>query len=81
MSHQKSVYDGSELEASEGNVYVHNAANVLIWFEDELDFGLYGQSSMEYRGNPRMKILQLDKGCTLRQINVSDRIKMKNYQL
>ncbi len=81
LAHQRSVYNGSELEASEGNVHAHNAANVSIWFEDELEFGLYGQSSMEYRGNPRMKILQLDEGCTLRQINVSDRIKIRNYQL
>lgn len=81
LVHQISVYDGSELEASGGNVHAHDAANVSIWFEDELEFGLYGQSSMEYRGNPRMKILQLDEGCALRQINVGDKIKIKNCRL
>jgi len=76
LAHQRGVYDGSELEASEGNVHVHDEAKASIWLEEELEFGLFGRSKMDYRGNPRMKILQLDEGCALRQINVGDKIKI-----
>lgn len=76
LAHQTSVYDGSELEASEGSVHAHDEAKVSIWFEDELEVGLFGQSSMEYRGDPRMKILQLDEGCAMKQITGADKIEL-----
>lgn len=69
LAHQRSVYDGSELEASEGNVHVHDEAKASIWFEEELEFGLFGRSKMDYRGSPRMKIIQVDEQCTLKNIS------------
>ncbi|RZF61736.1 GIN domain-containing protein [Sphingobacterium corticibacterium] len=69
LAHQRSVYDGSELEVSEGNVHVHDEAKASIWFEEELEFGLFGRSKMDYRGNPRMKIVQVDEQCTLKNIS------------
>jgi len=71
LVHQRSVYDGSELEASEGNVHVHDEAKASVWFEEELEFGLFGRSKMDYRGNPRMKIIQVDEQCTLKN-NISN---------
>ena len=38
LAHQRSVYDGSELEASEGSVHVHDEAKASIWFQEELEF-------------------------------------------
>src|SRR5690606_33233720 len=76
LAHQRSLYDGSELEASEGNVHVHDEAKASIWFEEELDIGLFGQSRMDYKGNPRMKILQLDEGCAMKQITGADKIEI-----
>lgn len=76
LAHQRSVYDGSELEASEGNVHVHDEAKASIWFEEELEFGLYGRSKMDYRGNPRMKIIQVDEGCAMKQITGTDKIEI-----
>lgn len=52
LAHRRSVYDGSELEAPEGNVYVHDEATASIWFEQELEVGLFGRSKMYYRGSP-----------------------------
>lgn len=75
LAHQRSVYDGSELEASEGSVHAHDEANVSIWFEGELELGLFGRSKVDYRGSPRMKILRIDEGCTLKQILVNPKHK------
>src|SRR5690606_5537614 len=75
LAHHKSIYDGSELEASEGNVHAHDDAKVSIWFEGELELGLFGRSKVEYRGSPRMKILRIDEGCTLKQILVNPKHK------
>lgn len=72
LAHQRSVYDGSELEASEGNVHVHDEAKAFIWFKEELELGLFGRSKIEYRESPSMKIIQVDEGCALRGINVYD---------
>ena len=66
LAHQRSVYDGSELEASEGNVHVHDEAKASVWFKEEVEFGLYGRSKMEYRGSPRMKVVQIDEGCYIK---------------
>jgi len=66
LVHQISVYDGSELEASEGNVHVHDEAKASVWFKEEVEFGLYGRSKMEYRGSPRMKVVQIDEGCYIK---------------
>ncbi len=76
LAHQRSLYDGSELEASEGNVHVHDEAKASIWFEEDLDIGLFGQSRMDYKGNPRMKILQVDEGCAMKQITGADKIEI-----
>jgi len=69
LAHQRSVYDGSELEASEGNVHVHDEAKATIWFEEELEFGLFGRSKMDYRGSPSIRIIQVDEGCTVKNIS------------
>lgn len=69
LAHQRSIYDGSALEASEGNVHAHDEAMVSTWFEEDLELGLFGRSKMDYRGSPRMKIVQVDEQCTLRNIN------------
>lgn len=68
LTHQQCVYDGSKLEASEGNVHAHDEALVLVWFTEELEFGLFGRSKLDYRGNPRMRIIQIDEQTTLKQI-------------
>lgn len=69
LAHQRSVYDGSELEASEGNVHVHDEAKASIWFEEELELGLFGRSKIDYHGTPSMKIRQVDEQCTLKNIS------------
>ncbi|WP_437917693.1 GIN domain-containing protein [Sphingobacterium sp. LRF_L2] len=76
LAHQRSVYDGSELEASEGNVHVHDEAKASVWFEDELELGLFGRSKIEYRESPRMKIIRLDEGCAMKQITGADKIEI-----
>lgn len=78
LAHQRSVYDGSELEASEGKVHVHDQAKTSIWFEEELEFGLFGRSKMDYKGKPRMKILQIDERCTLKQTHTTYTEETKN---
>lgn len=52
LAYQKGVYDASRLETSEGNVRAYDKARVSIWFEEELELGLYGLSKADYRGNP-----------------------------
>ncbi len=79
LTHNISVYDGSKLDTSEGIVRAYDKSRVSIWFEDDVDLGLFGSSKLEYRGNPRMEILNIDEGCALKQIN--DKVEIKNYQL
>ena len=69
LAHQRSIYDGSELEATEGTVHVHNEAKASIWFEEELELGLFGRSKVDYRGSPRMRIIQVDEDCALKKIS------------
>jgi len=78
LAHQRSVYDGSELEASEGKVHVPDQAKTSIWFEEELEFGLFGRSKMDYKGKPWMKILQIDERCTLKQTHATYTEETKN---
>lgn len=67
LAHQRSVYDGEGLEASEGHVHVHDEASVSVWFTEELELGLFGRSKLKSRGNPKMKILQIDEHCAFKQ--------------
>lgn len=77
LAHHKSMYDGSELEASEGKVHAHEEAVVSIWFTGELEIGLFGRSKMKYRGHPRMEILRIDERCRLEQVNIADKVENK----
>jgi len=77
LAYHKGIYDGSELEASEGKVHVHNEAIVSGWYTEELELGLFGRSKVEYRGNPRLKLVRVDERCTLKQINIADKVENK----
>ena len=68
LAHQRSIYEGLELEASEGNVHVHDEAFASVLFTEELELGLFGRSKVDYAGNPRMKILQIDEGCSIKSL-------------
>lgn len=67
LAHQRSVYEGEGLEASEGHVHVHDESSVSVWFTEELELGLFGRSKLKSRGNPKMKILQIDEHCAFKQ--------------
>lgn len=81
LAHNNSIYDGSKLEASEGNVRAYDKARVSIWFEEELELGLFGFTKVHYRGNPRIKTVEVDEGCALKQINIEDKVEIKKCQL
>lgn len=69
LTHQRGVYDGADLEASEGTVYAHSESKVSTWFTTEIAIGLFGRSKVNYRGSPHMIICNLDEQCTIKQIS------------
>lgn len=70
LTNQKAIYDGADLECSEGTVNAHFDSTVSIWFTEEVEIGLWGRSKLTYRDNPRMKIVQIDEGCALKNLEI-----------
>lgn len=70
LTNQRGYYDGSNLECSEGLVHAHLDSTVSIWFTEEVEIGLWGRSKLTYRGNPRMKMIQIDEGCALKGLEL-----------
>ncbi len=71
LMYHKSIYEGANLNASEGQIHVHDKGKASVWVTDELELGMYGQGKITYRGNPKMRILQINIGSALKQINTS----------
>ncbi|AIM36713.1 hypothetical protein KO02_08355 [Sphingobacterium sp. ML3W] len=70
LTNQKAIYDGSAFECSEGTVHAHFDSTISIWYTTEVEIGLWGRSKLTYRDTPRMKIVQIDEGCSLKALEI-----------
>jgi len=78
LVHQQGIYDGKELDASEAYVHLHNNGQASAWVTEEIELSLFGRSKMRYVGNPRMKVLQIDEGCSIKSFDSAELEQNKN---
>lgn len=71
LMYHKSIYKGANLNSSEGQIHVHDEGKASVWVTDELELGIYGRGKITYRGNPKIRILQINRGSALKQINTT----------
>jgi len=68
MVHQHGIYVGSELNASEVHVHLHGNSQATVWAEEELEANLFSKSKLRYKGNPGMRLLHIDEGCSIKPL-------------
>lgn len=67
LVHQHGVYNGNELDTSEAHAHLHDTGQAFVWAE-ALDASLFSKSILHYKGNPRMQVLHIDEGCSIRPL-------------
>lgn len=78
LVHQQGIYDGKELDASDTYVHLHDNGQASAWVTEEIELSLFGRSKMRYVGNPRMKVLQIDEGCSIKSFDSAELEQNKN---
>lgn len=68
LIHQHGTYDGRYLDASEAHVHLHGNGQATVWAEEELEANLFSKSELRYNGNPRMRLLHIDEGCSIKSL-------------
>jgi hypothetical protein len=72
LVHQHGIYDGNELETSEAHVHLHDNGQASVWAEGELEASLFSRSKLRYKRSPRIEILHIDEGCSIKPLTNQD---------
>jgi hypothetical protein len=67
LVHQHGIYDGNELETSDAHVHLHDDDQASVWAE-VLEASLFSRSRLRYSGNPKIHLLHVDEGCSIRPL-------------
>lgn len=66
LIHNHGVYNGSDLDTLEGNLYMSNGANAKIFTTEQLELRMFGRSSLEISGHPKINLKHLDDDCSIK---------------
>lgn len=67
LVHQHGIYDSHELDTSEARVHLHDDGQASVWAA-ELEASLFSRSRLSYSGNPKIQLLHVDEGCSIKPL-------------
>lgn len=68
MIHNQGTFDASELEVFEGSLYISSGSTAKVFTSELLELRMFGRSSLEICGNPKINLQHLDEDCSIKII-------------
>lgn len=66
LIHNQGVFDGNNLDILEGSLYMSNGARAKAFTTEQLELRMFGRSSLEISGNPKINLQHLDDDCSIK---------------
>lgn len=66
LIHNQGIFDGSDLDILEGSLYMSNGARAKAFATEQLELRMFGRSSLEISGHPKINLQHLDDDCSIK---------------